>query len=213
MKPTYLYLLSQIGQFMTPWHAPHSCFGVVVNNPPVLVLLPMAGKTRGLHLLKHPEVKLLSDDSPFIAVKPRLRLSASLGLAAGSEIPFLSDTGVINRMEFGPSIWTTPISRARCPSAEQVSADGARTLAPDCDRGSRRLAGLRAVWQMRCGRGCFKPRIILRSSGWSRETSGFGLFAAQELRRSGAPLPRLPCAFGARSERNASTLLDYARQL
>ena len=38
--------------------------GVVVKNRAVLVMLPMGGgkSTLGLHLLKHPEVQILSDD-------------------------------------------------------------------------------------------------------------------------------------------------------
>jgi hypothetical protein len=224
-EATYLYLLSQIGQFMDRrgMHRIHA-LGVVVNNRAVLVLLPMGGgkSTLGLHLLKHPEVKLLSDDSPFIDRKGRVfAYPLRLGLLPGSEdsVPE-RHRRVINRMEFGPKhlVNYTYFQERVCPSAEPgLLLIGARTLAPDCrieEVGG--LAGLRAcVANCVVGVGLFQGlEFILRSSGWElAKQAGLGFSRLRNCRSLVRRSRVCRVHLGRDPERNASTLLDYARQL
>ena len=88
-EATYLYLLSQIGQSLDAagLHRVHAV-GVVIEDRAVLVMMPMGGgkSTLGLHLLRHPQVEILSDDSPFIDRHGRvLAFPLRLGLLPGSE--------------------------------------------------------------------------------------------------------------------------------
>ena len=105
-EAAYLYLLSQIGQRLDAdgLHRIHA-LGVVVKERAVLVMLPMGGgkSTLGLHVLQHPQVQILSDDSPFVDKRGRLlAFPLRLGLSPGSEnaVP-AQHRRTIQRMEFG----------------------------------------------------------------------------------------------------------------
>jgi hypothetical protein len=105
-EAAYLYLLSRAGEFLDSrgLHRIHA-LGVSIKGRAVLVLLPMGGgkSTLGLHLLNHPSVQLLSDDSPFIDRRGGVHAyPLRLGLLPGSEKAIPSEhRRSIQRMEFG----------------------------------------------------------------------------------------------------------------
>jgi hypothetical protein len=224
-EATYLYLLSQIGQHLDRkgLHRLHA-LAVSVNGRAVLVLLPMGGgkSTLALHLLQHPEVQILSDDSPLIdrhghAFAYPLRV----GLLPGSETAIPPQhRRVIERMEFGPKhLVNYSYFRDRvCASAEPgIVFIGARTLTPTCrveDVGS--LAGLRAcIANCVVGVGLFQGlEFILHSSAWELgKHAGVGASrlrnCLQLLRRSRVCKVHL----GSDGALNARTLLECAQQL
>lgn len=106
-EAAYLFLLSRIGEYLDArrLHRLHA-LAMSLHGRSILVLLPMGGgkSTLGAELLKHPGVRILSDDSPLIARDARAyAYPLRLGLLKGreSEIPpeFVRK---IDRMEFGP---------------------------------------------------------------------------------------------------------------
>jgi hypothetical protein len=108
-EAAYLFLLSQLGELLDQQglHRVHA-LGFNVNGKAALVLLPMGGgkSTLGTHLLEHPAVKILSDDSPLVDRQGRLWcFPLRIGLLPGSEgnIP-PGDLRCIQRMEFGPKL-------------------------------------------------------------------------------------------------------------
>ncbi|MFC1680796.1 hypothetical protein ACFL1S_03255 [Pseudomonadota bacterium] len=106
-EATCLFLLSCIGEFLDTrgMHRVHA-MAMSVNGGAVLAILPMVGgkSTLGSALLKYPEFKFLSDDSPFISTDGRVHaFPLRLGLLPGSEhdipedqrrLELLSKTGV-----------------------------------------------------------------------------------------------------------------------
>ncbi len=224
-EATYLYLLSQIGVHLDQrgLHRIHA-LGVVVKNRAVLVLLPMGGgkSTLGLHLLKHPEVQILSDDSPFIDRQGRaLAYPLRLGLLPGSEDAIPSEhRRSITRMEFGPkhlvnySYFQDRVAASAEPGLVLI---GARTLAQECRVAEvGRLAGLRAcIANCVVGVGLFQGlEFVLRSSGWELlKQTGLGISRLrncnQLLRRSRVCKVHL----GRDPELNARTVLEYALKL
>jgi hypothetical protein len=221
-EATYLYLLSQIGQHLDRrgLHRIHA-LGMVVKNRAVLVLLPMSGgkSTLGLHLLNHPEVQLLSDDSPFIDRTGRVfAYPLRLGLLPGSEHAVPPEhRRVITRMEFGTkhlvnySYFKDRVAASAAPGLVLI---GARTLAAECRIDEvGRLSGLRAcVANCVVGVGLFQGlEFILRSSGWEllRQTR-LGMSRLrncnQMLRRSRVCRVHL----GRDPELNARTVLEFA---
>ncbi|MGA2212193.1 MAG: hypothetical protein ABSH31_02865 [Bryobacteraceae bacterium] len=224
-EAAYLYLLSQIGQSLDRrgLHRMHA-LGVVVKDRAVLVLLPMGGgkSTLGLHLVQHPEVKILSDDSPFIDRQGRVfAYPLRLGLLPGSEHTIPSEhRRLIHRMEFGPkhlvnySYFQDRVAASAAPGLVLI---GARTLNHDCrieDAG--RLSGLRAcVGNCVVGVGLFQGlEFILRSSGWELlKQTKLGLSRLrncnQLLRRSRVCRVHL----GRDPELNARTVLDFALKM
>jgi hypothetical protein len=224
-EATYLYLLSQIGQYLDRrgLHRIHA-LGVVVKKRAVLVLLPMGGgkSTLGMHLLQHPEVQILSDDSPFIDRQGRaLAYPLRLGLLPGSEDAIPPEhRRSITRMEFGPkhlvnySYFQDRVVASADPGLVLI---GARTLAQECrieDVG--RLEGLRAcVSNCVVGVGLFQGlEFILSSSGWELlKQAGLGVSRLrncnQLIRRSRVCRVHL----GRDPELNARTVLDFASRL
>jgi len=108
-EAAYLFLLSQCGEYLDSQgkHRVHA-LGVSIEGKGVLVLLPMGGgkSTLAYDLLKHPEVKLLSDDSPLVDRAGNLyAYPLRIGLLPGSEgeVPE-HQRRVINRMGFGPKV-------------------------------------------------------------------------------------------------------------
>jgi hypothetical protein len=103
----YLFLLSQIGQAadergMSRVHA----MAMSYRGKALLAMLPMGGgkSTLAAALLKHQELRILSDDSPFLDRRGRVHaFPLRLGLLKGREheIP-TEQVRVIDRMEFGP---------------------------------------------------------------------------------------------------------------
>jgi hypothetical protein len=103
----YLFLLSQIGQSadrqgMSRVHAAAMSY----NGRAILVTLPMGGgkSTLSAALLRHPQMRILSDDSPFLDRNGRVHaFPLRLGLLKGQEhtVP-AHQLRLIDRMEFGP---------------------------------------------------------------------------------------------------------------
>ena len=103
----YLFLLSQIGQVadrqgMSRVHA----MAMSYRGRAILAMLPMGGgkSTLTAALLKHPDFRILSDDSPFLDRSGRVyAFPLRLGLLKGREHEVPADqVRVIDRMEFGP---------------------------------------------------------------------------------------------------------------
>lgn len=108
-EAVYLFLLAQIGAYLdsTGLHRVHA-LAVSIMGRAVLVLLPGGGgkSTLTLELLKHPEVQLLSDDSPFIDRRGHVHaFPLRLGLLRGGEKEIPEEHyRVIQRMEFEPKV-------------------------------------------------------------------------------------------------------------
>ena len=224
-EAAYLYLLSQIGQHLDR-HGMHRihALGVEIRNRAVLILLPTGGgkSTLGLHLMKHPEVRILSDDSPFLDRHGRaFAYPLRIGLLPGSEDSIPPEhRRVIQRMEFGPkhSVNYSFFKDRVCASAEPgLVFLGARTLQRDCrieELGT--LAGLRACMS-NCvvGVGIFQGlEFILESSAWELIKyfgTGFSRLrnSAQLVRRSRVCRVHL----GTDADLNARTVLDYASRV
>ena len=106
-EAAYLFLLSRIGEAcdargMSRLHA----MAMAVHGRAVLAVLPMGGgkSTLGAALLEHPEVQILSDDSPFIDRRGRaLAFPLHIGLL-GRPVESVPQAHVrrVHRMEFGP---------------------------------------------------------------------------------------------------------------
>ncbi|HLX38109.1 MAG TPA: hypothetical protein VKR29_09920 [Candidatus Binataceae bacterium] len=224
-EATYLYLLSQIGQYLDRHrlHRIHA-LGVVIRNKAALVLLPMGGgkSTLAVNLLKHSEVKLLSDDSPFIdSGGHALPYPLRIGVLEGSEntIP-AEQRRLIQRMEFGPK-YLVNYSYFKDRVAKSVEVGlvviGVRNPGNACRiEEVSKLAGLRAcLANCVIGVGLFQGlEFILNSSGWellgqSRVGMSRLLSCYQMLRRARVCRVHL----GRDSELNAQTILDYASSI
>jgi hypothetical protein len=221
-EAAYLYLLSRAGEYLDGrgLHRIHA-LGVSIKSRAVLVLLPMGGgkSTLGLHLLNHPSMQLLSDDSPFIDRNGRLyAYPLRLGLLPGSEknIP-VEHRRTIQRMEFGAkylvnyNYFQSRVSETAEPGLVLI---GARTLSRDCrieEIGT--MAGLRAcVPNCIVGLGLFQGlEFVLSSSAWElAKKLSLGISRTrncwQLLRRSRLCRVHL----GSDPELNAKTVVDYA---
>jgi hypothetical protein len=223
-EATYLFLLSQIGQHLDAagLHRMHA-LGVVVNGRAVLVLLPMGGgkSTLGLHILQHPQVKILSDDSPFVDRRGQLlAYPLRLGLLPGSEAAVPAEhRRTIERMEFGPKhLVNYNYFRDRvCASAEPgLLLVGARTMAPECRiEKISSVAGFRSC-MANCvvGVGLFQGiEFLLQSSTWELMKKGsLGISRARNcwrlLRRSNVCRIHL----GRDAVLNARTLVEFAEK-
>ncbi len=192
-----LFLLSQIGAALDRkrMHRIHAlCCSV--NGRAVLVLLPMGGgrSTPGDFVLRHPEVKLLADDSAFVDAAGGVHaFPLHLGLPAGS------DSGVpeqhrrfINRMGVGPKFLVNYeyVADRVVPFAKPgVVFLGSRTLARDCRiEPASMTAGLRG-----------KARV-----GWSRLANCHRLLRRSQIRHL------YP---GRDLEKNAAAVVEFARRL
>lgn len=222
-EASYLFLLSQIGQALDKkrLHRIHA-LAVSVNGRAILVLLPMGGgkSTLGAHLLRHPEIKLLSDDSPFVDQSAKVHaFPLHLGLLAGSEGEVPEEhRRFVNRMEFGPKYLVNYdyFADRVCPSADPgIVFLGSRTLSRECRIEPAGMgAGLRAmVAGSVIGLGLFHGlEFILERSpwelvakanvGWSRLANAYRL-----LRRSRVCHLHL----GRDPQANAAAVVEYAR--
>lgn len=139
-EAAYLFLLSRIGEQLDQqrMHRIHA-MAVSVNGRAVLAILPMGGGKSTLcsALLKYPEYRLLSDDSPFISADGRVHaFPLRLGLLPGNEADIPAEfQRTIRRMEFGPKILVSYeyFASRVTPSAEPgIVFIGNRTMAEVC---------------------------------------------------------------------------------
>ena len=139
-EAAYLFLLSRAGEALdgAGLHRVHA-LGVSVEGVAALVLLPMGGgkSTLGSALLEHPEVKLLSDDSPLIDGDGNVHaFPLRIGLLPGAEskIP-AAQLRKIQRMEFGPKFLVSYkyfADRVTASAAPGLILLGQRSLDRDC---------------------------------------------------------------------------------
>src|SRR5579884_345061 len=223
-EAVYLFLLSRIAEFLDQrgLHRVHA-LAVSLHGRAILVLLPMGGgkSTLGARLLRHAEVKFLSDDSPFIDRKGRVHaFPLRLGLTpeAAAEIP-PHQRRTIRRMEFGPKIAVQYDYYAAqvIPFAEPgIVFLGERSLAADCRIAAAGFgAGMRAM-MANCvvGLGLFQGmEFVFRSSPW--EIAAKAGTAFSRMRNSAALLRRSAVhrlVLGRDHDRNAETVLEFAER-
>lgn len=139
-EAAYLFLLSRAGEFLDGQrlHRVHA-LAISIHGQAALVLLPMGGgkSTLGAELLRHPEVKFLSDDSPLIDRHGGVHgFPLRMGLLPGGEGGVPEDQlRRINRMEFGPKLLVdySYFSERVCPYADPGFIFlGSRSLSRDC---------------------------------------------------------------------------------
>ncbi len=223
-EAVYLFLLSQAGAFLDGQHI-HRVHALAVSicGHAILVLLPSGGgkSTLALELLKHPEVKLLSDDSPFIDTDGNVHaFPLRLGLLKGAEdgIPE-KHRREIQRMEFDPKVllnYEYFSRRVTSDARPGLVLLGARTLSPEgrLDK-TGFFSGFRAM-TANCivGIGLFHGlEFILSSSPWEILTR-FGLVLSRTrntvklLRRSHI----YKLLLGRSSESNAKAVIELAKK-
>ena len=139
-EASYLFLLSRIGEYLDR-HAMHRIHAMAmsVGGRAVLAILPMGGGKSTLcsALLRFPEYRLLSDDSPFISSDGRVNaFPLRLGLLPGSEteIPERYQR-TIQRMEFGPKVLVNYeyfADRIAASADPGIVFIGKRALSKDC---------------------------------------------------------------------------------
>ena len=223
-EAAYLYLLSQIGQRLDArgLHRIHAV-GVVIKGRAVLVMLPMGGgkSTLGLHILQHPQVRILSDDSPYIDRRGQvLAYPLRIGLLPGSESKIPADQRrTIERMEFGTKhlVNYSYFAERVCASANPgLLVVGARTMAPTCRIEEIGMWAAMRSCMVNCvvGIGLFQGlEFLLQSSPWELLKKGsLGLSRTwncwQLVRRSKV----LRIHLGRDAALNARTLLEFAEQ-
>lgn len=221
-ESVYLFLLSQAGAFLDEQHL-HRVHALAVSicGHAIVVLLPSGGgkSTLTLELLKHSDVKLLSDDSPFIDTDGHVHaFPLRLGLLRGSESEIPEEyRREIQRMEFEPKVllnYEYFSHRVTSDARPGLILLGSRTLSPE---GALEkvgfFKGFRAM-TANCivGIGLYHGlEFILSSSPWEILTR-FGLVLSRTrnsvrfLRRSQVYKLRL----GRSSESNARAVIELA---
>jgi hypothetical protein len=151
-EAAYLFLLSQSGEALDRVHLHRvHALGICVRGRAALVLLPMGGgkSTLGSALLRHPEVQLLSDDSPLIDRAGNIHaFPLRIGLLPGSESSIPPEQlRTIQRMEFGPKLLVNYkfFADRVAPNAQPALVLlGERSLRDDC---ILRPASATAAWK------------------------------------------------------------------
>lgn len=174
-EAAYLFVLSQCGEALDRrrLHRVHA-LGVSIAGRAALVLLPMGGgkSTLGSHLLRYPEISLLSDDSPLIDHAGNIHaFPLRIGLLPGSEgnIPS-GQLRRIERMEFGPKLlvnYSYFADRVAPGAGPCLVLLGRRSLGTDCrvERAGK-LAAIRSLL-VNCvvGMGLFQGMEFVFSRG------------------------------------------------
>lgn len=218
----YLFILSQAGEFLDRrgLHRVHA-LGVEIGGRAVLVLLPMGGgkSTLGEALLRRPEVRILSDDSPLIDRQGTVHaFPTRIGLLPGH------DSGVperhrrtVNRMNFGPKTfvdydWFADRVVARAPAG--LVCLGVRTLAAAgrIEKVSRTAALRRFLQDCVVGMGLFQGLEFVFQKRLT-ELSGLAPVAWSRLRASRAVIRRSACVellLARDADANAALVVDQA---
>lgn len=223
-EATYLFLLSRIGEFLDTreMHRIHA-MALSFNGKAVLAALPMGGgkSTLCAELLKSPDFKFLSDDSPFLSADGHVHaFPLRLGLLPGEEATVPEDQRrTIQRMEFGPKVlvnfdYLAP--RVAATAAPGIVFLGYRSLAPECriePAGSMEIArsmlancvvglglyqGLEFVMRASASELAGKARI-----GWSRWKNARALCGQSGVYR---------LILGRNRELNGQTVIDFVRK-
>lgn len=221
----YLFLLSQSGEALDEngFHRVHA-LGVSLNGFAALVLLPMGGgkSTLGSALLDHPEIKLLSDDSPLITRDGDIHaFPLRIGLLPGSESKVPTEQlRKIQRMEFGPKFLVNYkyfADRVTATAQPGLILLGERSLSREC---SLRPASRWSTWKAmlaNCivGMGLFQGMEFIFGRGPSEILSKARVAMARAaacrslLRRSRA----YHLSLGRDIEHNAAVVVDALRRL
>ena len=224
-EAAYLFLLSQIAEFLDArrLHRVHA-LGIGVSGRAALVLLPMGGgkSTLGAELLKYPEVKLLSDDSPWVDHEGRVyAFPLRLGLLPGDEgsIPE-SELRRINRMEFGPKVLVSYryFAERVCPRAQPGALFlGSRSLARHCEiQPASRTAALRGlITNCVVGLGLFHGLEFLLHRSPAELAAKAGV-ACSRLRASLRLVRRSKCfhlTLGRDTQENGRALVEFLRRV
>lgn len=137
----FLSILSLVGQNFDSRniHRVHG-LGLEINGQGVLILLPQGGgkTTLMLELLKYPNVKLISEDTPLINSSGEiLPFPIRIGIDAQAKIPDFPEKylRLVKRMEFEPKylldIEYFKDKIAKCPSKLKFAFKGVRCLGND----------------------------------------------------------------------------------
>jgi hypothetical protein len=220
----YLFLLSQIGQEadrrgLSRVHAAAMSF----KGRAILAMLPMGGgkSTLAAALLRHPSLRILSDDSPFIDRSGRVHaFPLRLGLLKGQEHTVPADqVRLIDRMEFGPKYLVNYSYFAERvePTAEPgMLLIGRRTLAARgrLERASYRTAMASMVPHSIVGLGLFQGLEYLLSRSGSELVGKAGVVMSR-ARNAHRLVRRSRCFIlhmGRDPEQNARLVLDAAEK-
>jgi len=223
-EAAYLFLLAQIGEYAdrVGLHRLHA-LAVSLNGKAILALLPMGGgkSTLGGALLRYPEVRLLSDDSPLIDRQGTVHaFPLHLGLLElpGEDVPS-EHIRTIERMEFGRKVLVNYryFAHRVCPSAEPgLVLLGRRRSGLGCRlEPAGRLEALRAIFiNGVVGMGLFQGMEFLLGSSWL-ELAGKIRVAVSRLRNFRQLLRRsktFRVDLGRDPVENARTILEFAAE-
>jgi hypothetical protein len=223
-EATYLFLLSQIGQYLD-FHHMHRIHAMALayHGKAILAVLPMGGgkSTLAWELLKCPEFDFLSDDSPIISRDGRVHaFPLRIGLLPGVDSEFPPEhTRVIHRMEFGPKLllnYSQFASRVRPYADPGIVFLGYRSLAPAC-----RIEPVGTVETYRSmiancaiGLGLFQGlEFLLRSN--ALELGAKAWIGVSRLRNARRLLRRsqvFRLILGRNHANNAQTVVDFVRK-
>lgn len=220
----YLFLLAQLGERLDARHLHRiHALGIAVEGRAALVLLPMGGgkSTLATHLLRHDEVKLLSDDSPLVTCEGKLKaFPLRIGILPGSESGYAPDQlRTVQRMEFGPKLlvrYEHFRERITAEAAPSVLFVGRRSLAEDCEvQACSRFRALRAlVPNCVIGLGLFQGMEFVFHRGPSELFAKLRV-AISRLRNCIALVRRsrtVVLVLGRNSEKNAEAVLRFMQE-
>lgn len=221
----YLFLLSQIGQRadargMSRVHA----MAMTYRGRAILAMLPMGGgkSTLAAALLQHPELRILSDDSPFLDRRGGVHaFPLRLGLLEGreSEIP-AAHLRRINRMEFGPKYlvnYAYFAGRVDAFAEPGILLIGRRTLSPRgrLQPASYATAMAAMIPHSIVGLGLFQglEYLLERSTGELLGKAGVALSRARNAHRLIRRSRNYVLHMGRDPQQNAQLILETAESL
>lgn len=220
----YLFLLSTVGQYLDSkgLHRIHA-MGVNYKGHGILLLLPSGGgkSTMTMELLKHPDLTLLSEDTPLIDRKGRIHpFPLRLGFRndGGTEVPE-DQRRTLQRMEFDPKTFVD-ISFFRHRLSDAVDPGlilvGERNLGSESSIVplSKRRSLKAMIKYLVVGLGVYQGLEFLLERGlW--EVTGKAGVAASRLRNAFALLRRAPSykfVLGRDTTKNSATLIDFIKR-
>ncbi|HEX5577531.1 MAG TPA: hypothetical protein VFX40_04095 [Gemmatimonadaceae bacterium] len=220
----YLFLLSTVGQYLDSkgLHRIHA-MGVNYKGHGILLLLPSGGgkSTMTMELLKHPDLTLLSEDTPLIDRKGRIHpFPLRLGFRndGGTEVPE-DQRRTLQRMEFDPKTFVD-ISFFRHRLSDAVDPGlilvGERNLGSESSIVplSKRRSLKAMIKYLVVGLGVYQGLEFLLERGlW--EVTGKAGVAASRMRNAVALMRRAPSykfVLGRDTTKNSATLIDFIKR-